>query len=80
MSTTFDGDLDLEYGFEDADLIADYDSPYEEEDFDALGINPGSPTVAKPGSEDKVTMLAARYAAGMPLWHTEDCYDHGPTK
>ena len=23
-------------------------------------------------------MLAARYAAGLPLWHTDDCYDHGP--
>jgi hypothetical protein len=23
-------------------------------------------------------MLAARYAAGLPLWHNDDCYDHGP--
>ncbi len=23
-------------------------------------------------------MLAARYAAGLPLWHHDDCYDHGP--
>jgi len=22
--------------------------------------------------------LAARYAAGLPLWHNDDCYDHGP--
>jgi hypothetical protein len=81
MTMTFDGELDLvEYGFEDADLIADYDNPYEEEDFEALGINPGAPTPAKPGSEDKVSMLAARYSAGLPLWHTEDCYDHGPAK
>ena len=36
------------------------------------------PTEAKPGSEDKVKMLSARYAAGVPLWHDEDCYDHGP--
>lgn len=39
-----------------------------------------SPTTAKPGSEDKVRMLAARYAAGIPLWHEEDCYDHGPAE
>lgn len=36
------------------------------------------PTGAKPGSEDKVRMLTARYAAGIPLWHNQDCYDHGP--
>jgi hypothetical protein len=23
-------------------------------------------------------MLSARYAAGLPLWHDRDCYDHGP--
>ncbi|MGD9858213.1 MAG: hypothetical protein AB7U20_25005, partial [Planctomycetaceae bacterium] len=39
---------------------------------------PVQPTDAKPGSEDKVRMLSARYAAGLPLWHDEDCYDHGP--
>ena len=49
-----------------------------EEDFRELGINPSSPTPAKPGSNQKVIMLAARYAAGLPLWHTSDCYDHGP--
>jgi hypothetical protein len=80
MTMTFDGDLDLEYEFGDDELIADYDSPFQEEDFEALGIQPAAPTPAKPGSEDKVTMLAARYAAGLPLWHTEDCYDHGPAK
>ncbi|MDA1162615.1 MAG: hypothetical protein O3B13_05910 [Planctomycetota bacterium] len=47
-------------------------------DFESLGIVPDSPTVAKPGSEEKVCMLAARYAAGLPLWHNEDCVDHGP--
>jgi hypothetical protein len=25
-------------------------------------------------------MLSARYAAGMPLWHDGDCYDHGPNE
>ena len=52
-----------EYGIDDA-VLAD--------------VNPWTPTGAKPGSEDKVRMLAARYAAGIPLWHNEDCYDHGP--
>jgi hypothetical protein len=46
--------------------------------FDDLGIEPGDPTEAKPGSEEKVVMLAARYNAGLPLWHNEDCVDHGP--
>lgn len=50
----------------------------QEIDFAALGINPSAPTEAKPGSEQKVLMLAARYAAGLPLWHGEDRYDHGP--
>lgn len=50
----------------------------EEIDFAALGIDPNSPTEAKPGSEQKVLMLAARYAAGLPLWHGDDRYDHGP--
>jgi hypothetical protein len=51
---------------------------FEEIDFNSLGIDPGGPTVAKPGSEEKVLMLAARYAAGVPLWHENDCYDHSP--
>lgn len=63
--------LDEEYGSE-------YDESFEEFDYAALGIDPITPTAAKPGSEDKVRVLAARYAAGLPLWHDEDCYDHGP--
>jgi hypothetical protein len=51
---------------------------FEPEDFAALGIDPYKPTRAKPGSEAKVLMLSARYAAGLPLWHNEDCYEHGP--
>ena len=51
---------------------------FEQIDFESLGIDPGEPTVAKPGSEEKVLMLAARYAAGVPLWHENDCYDHSP--
>ena len=41
-------------------------------------VNPLDPTGAKPGSTTKVQMLAARYAAGVALWHDSDCYDHGP--
>ena len=47
-------------------------------DFDFHDVDPMIPTGAKPGSLDKVKMLAARYAAGVPLWHDSDCYDHGP--
>jgi hypothetical protein len=48
------------------------------EEFNAMGINPCKSTKAKPGTEEKVLMLSARYAAGLPLWHDRDCYDHGP--
>ena len=61
------------FGVED-----DYFQDFDVEDFEALGIDPLTPTAAKPGSEEKVVMLAARYAAGLPLWHGDDCYDHGP--
>ncbi|MBS0203709.1 MAG: hypothetical protein JSS49_12460 [Planctomycetes bacterium] len=57
---------------------SEYTGEFEEIDFDSLGIDPSAPTTAKPGTEEKVLMLAARYAAGVPLWHDEDCYDHGP--
>lgn len=59
---------------ESSEFIGDF----EDIDFEALGIDPSSPTAAKPGTEEKVLMLAARYAAGVPLWHDSDCYDHGP--
>jgi hypothetical protein len=48
------------------------------EEFKAMGINPTKSTSARPGTEEKVIMLSARYAAGLPLWHDRDCYDHGP--
>jgi hypothetical protein len=64
---------DLDYEFEDG-------ATFDLEEFVAMGINPSSPTTARPGSEEKVLMLSARYAAGMPLWHEEDCYDHGPNE
>ena len=58
----------------------DYSDEYEEVDFAAIGVDPALPTKAKPGSEEKVLMLAARYAAGLPLWHNGDCMDHGPVR
>ena len=79
-------DFDVDEMDPELDLISDEISAadlgdeaiFEEIDFDSLGIDPGGPTVAKPGSEEKVLMLAARYAAGVPLWHENDCYDHSP--
>jgi len=82
MANSFEviGDLASVRSMDDQTLIAEYDELFEEVDFEALGIKPGFPTEAKPGSEDKVVMLAARYSAGLPLWHDGDCYDHGPIK
>lgn len=78
-------DLELEtsnVGLDDSDSNGsegdDFDEPFEFEDFAAMGIDPIKPTAARPGSEQKVLMLSARYAAGLPLWHNQDCYDHGP--
>jgi hypothetical protein len=72
-----DLDQETEIGFGD-EFSEEVSEEFEEIDFDALGIDPAAPTAAKPGSEAKVIMLAARYAAGVPLWHESDCYDHGP--
>lgn len=59
------------------EFLSDLDAGFEEE-LRSLGVDPSAPTAAKPGTEEKVMMLAARYAAGLPLWHNDDCYDHGP--
>lgn len=80
---SFDFDVDE---VEDEEFLLEDDGPeyedeqveFEEIDFESLGIDPKEPTVAKPGSEEKVLILAARYAAGVPLWHDSDCYEHGP--
>ena len=69
--------LDSLAGIEGYEFLSDLDVGFEEE-LKSLGVNPSAPTAAKPGSEEKVMMLAARYAAGLPLWHNDDCYDHGP--
>lgn len=70
FSFEVDPDLDVAVGME-----ADLQDEAQVEDFEITALGP---TGAKPGSEDKVRMLTARYAAGVPLWHGEDCYDHGP--
>ena len=70
--------LDASTGTQVENFVGDCQNLFEEEDFIAMGINPSGPTEAKPGSDDKVTMLAARYAVGLPLWHDSDCYDHSP--
>lgn len=80
MSSYFaDADAGLESlaDIEGYEFLSDLDAGFEEE-LKALGVDPSAPTAAKPGSEEKVMMLAARYAAGLPLWHGDDCYDHGP--
>lgn len=81
MSFDYDvEEMDPELEFVDGGESSEFESEvtFEEIDFESLGIDPGAPTVAKPGSEEKVLMLAARYAAGVPLWHEKDCYDHSP--
>ena len=79
-----DSDLDDDAGLhEDGFLVdesSDFSDEYEDVNFEAIGVHPSEPTKAKPGSEEKVLMLAARYAAGMPLWHNDDCTDHGPAR
>jgi hypothetical protein len=82
MSFEFDVDeleeTEVGYVEEGGSEYDDEPMEFEEIDFEALGIDPKEPTVAKPGSEEKVLILAARYAAGVPLWHDSDCYEHGP--
>lgn len=63
---------ELDYDLDDTGATLDF------EEFKAMGINPTKSTSARPGTEEKVIMLSARYAAGLPLWHDRDCYDHGP--
>lgn len=60
------------------DYDLDESVTFDLEEFKAMGINPFKATPARPGSDEKVLMLSARYAAGLPLWHDSDCYDHGP--
>jgi len=61
--------------FDQTPVDAD-ETPFISIDLSEFGVDPRQPTKARPGSDEKVRMLAARYAAGLPLWHEEDCYDH----
>ncbi|MEX0650262.1 MAG: hypothetical protein WD200_04620 [Candidatus Andersenbacteria bacterium] len=45
---------------------------YTVDDFMALGIDPRLPSAAKPDSEDKLIVIAARYACGLPFRHEDD--------
>jgi hypothetical protein len=80
MSLQFEAypDLTAPSGIDESEYIGDFDIRGDDAHYEELGVAPLDATVAKPGSTDKVVMLAARYAAGLPLWHDEDCYDHGP--
>jgi hypothetical protein len=69
-----EADIELD---DDCELDGSFDAN-EYEEYLAMGIDPVKPTNARPGSEEKVVMLSARYAAGLPLWHDNDCYEHGP--
>ena len=62
--------------FEQYAMQAYDDSPFEPADVGEYGADPREATVACPGSEEKVQVLAARYALGLPLWHDNDCGDH----
>ena len=77
VSGEVDGQCDM--ALEPEDFVFEFDEESLKESFRELGIDPICPTPAKPGSGEKVLVLAARYAAGLPLWHNDDCYDHGPS-
>lgn len=76
MSFAYDSDLGPMEDELALEMEGDFGG-FDEDDFLTLGIDPSQPTDAKPGSEDKVMMLAARYSVGLPLWHNDDRYDHG---
>lgn len=75
-------EVDLEPGFQFGSDVSEQTIAAEEsleyDDFEAIGLDPVSATPAKPGSEEKVQMLSARYDLGLPLWHDDDCDEHGP--
>ena len=77
MAMEVEEDVDELLGDLDYDLDENT-ATFDVEEFKAMGINPFKATHARPGSDEKVMMLSARYAAGLPLWHDSDCYDHGP--
>jgi hypothetical protein len=58
--------------------VGDIEEPIRFDDFYALGLDPTKSTRASPGTEEKVLMLSARYAAGLSLWDARDRRDYGP--
>lgn len=72
----FDVDPDVDLAIATELSLDEAEGEFEIEDFASFGIDPFNPTDAKPGSEEKVRVLAARYAAGVPLWNENDRYDH----
>ena len=52
------------------------DGPWAGLALNAVALDPETPTLPAPGSMEKVMMLQARYAAGVPLWDERDSYDH----
>jgi hypothetical protein len=42
------------------------------EDFNGTGFDPTAPTTARPGTEEKIRVLAARYARRERLFHPRD--------
>lgn len=80
MEFAFEADphLDIALGLESVSEVEVFETDNGVEEWDLSEYDPNGATGAKPGSEDKVKMLSARYAAGLPLWDPQDCYDHGP--
>lgn len=76
----FDVDPDVDLAIATELSLDEAEGEFEIEDFASLGIDPFNPTDARPGSEEKVRVLAARYAAGVPLWNENDRYDHSSNK
>lgn len=76
---SIDEALDSLAGIEGYEFLSDLDLGFEEE-LKQLGVDPSSPTSAAVGSEEKLLMLAARYAAGLPLWHDADNYQQVDTE
>ena len=80
MGTPFQVDSDTEFRF--GSDVSEYSIAHKKfddfEKFELVDVDPLRPTPATPGSVDKVTMLSARYSAGLPLWHEKDCDEHGP--
>lgn len=54
----------------------------EQKEFDVFEtFDPGEPTTAIPGSEEKIQVIMQRVQNGQPLWHEQDAVNYdGETK